>query len=380
MIPVVPLALAGACSTEARTDLESNADEVYLGPDHVPMVDLPNPTVLYSIGDSVGPGMLTDGRGLLMARVSDDEQLVYTSFADSILLFRSGRFVAAYGRRGSGPGEFTQPNGFTTDPRTGRIWLLDRGGARLVSFAADGAAGEVVSAAYAGSSARQPVVLPDGSLVLNGEGGRQENTGYLIHHYDPATKTWSSYHPVLRNSSFETYSDRRWIRRLAVAPDGRLIAVSHDYVVEIFDAASGFRLETRIRRRPASWPEDVDAENARRLREDPVSPRFLVTNAWVDERNRLWVLGSMPDRQWRDKLGPDPRRPWEPRSLGGAIDWGLDAVVEVIDLSDMRVLQSHRLDAWARYIVGAGRVAHSARDLPYPQVDVIAIPVPEGGD
>jgi hypothetical protein len=54
-------------------------------------------------------------------------------------------------------------------------------------------------------------------------------------------------------------------------------------------------------------------------------------------------------------------------------------VVEVIDLEALQVLGSYRLDEWARFIVGEGMIAYSARDLPFPQVDAIKVPIPEEG-
>jgi hypothetical protein len=303
----VPLTFGAACASEGQAVRNADVAEVYLGPDQVQMIDLPKPPVLYSIGDSVGPGMLTEGRGLLMAPAGDGEVLVYTSFAEAIQLFRNGQIVSQIGRLGSGPGEFTGVNGFAVDPQAASIWVLDRGNGRLVSFSRDGTPGEVVAAAHAGASAQRPILLTDGSLLLNGKGSNWDNLGYLIHRYDPKTGQWSSHHPVLRDSAFGEVSDRRWIRSLAAAPNGMLVAVSHDYVIEVLDPRQDFRLVAKVRRRPSSWPEDIIGENARRVREDPVSPRYNVTNAWVDMRNRLWVLASMPDRQWRDKVGPDPR-------------------------------------------------------------------------
>lgn len=370
VLSVAPTLLA-ACAVDPQA-----VREVYLGPEQAPTVDLTNPRVLYSIGDSVGPGMLVEGRGLQMARKGDGEILAFSAFGDAIQLFRNGQFVTSFGRVGRGPGEFTRLAGFTVDPRTGRIWASDQGGGRLISFTPDGRPSEVVDATHAGLYAREPVLMPDGSLFVNGTGGRQDNLGYLLHRYDPNTKGWSSHHPALRDSAFQAATDRRVWHNLAVAPDGKLIAVTRDYLIEIFDPAQDFRMVTRVRRRPAGWPEDVIGENARRIAEDPLSPRYNVSKVWVDDRNRLWVAAAVPDHHWRDKVGKDPKRPWEERSLTHTLDWGVDVVVEVIDLSAMRVLQSHRFDEWIAFILGPGIVAHYARDLPYPQADVLEMPIP----
>jgi hypothetical protein len=83
----------------------------------------------------------------------------------------------------------------------------------------------------------------------------------------------------------------------------------------------------------------------------------------------------MPDRNWQDKVGKDPRRPWQDRSLVSAPDLGLDALVEVIDLTQMAVIASFRVDTLLRYIVGPGTFAQYGGDLPYPQLEIIQIPL-----
>jgi hypothetical protein len=84
-------------------------------------------------------------------------------------------------------------------------------------------------------SARAPLVLTDGSLLLNGPGGRSDNMGYLLHRYDRSTRSWSSHYPALRDSTFNVAVDRRWQRHLASTPDGKVVVVSTDYRIEIVD-------------------------------------------------------------------------------------------------------------------------------------------------
>jgi sugar lactone lactonase YvrE len=49
---------------------------------------------------------------------------------------RDGRFIAEYGRRGTGPGEFNQPHGLAFDSQ-GRLFVADRGNNRIQIFDED---------------------------------------------------------------------------------------------------------------------------------------------------------------------------------------------------------------------------------------------------
>jgi sugar lactone lactonase YvrE len=50
---------------------------------------------------------------------------------------RDGDFIKAWGRRGSGPGEFNPPHGIAMDSR-GRIFIADRGNNRIQIFDQEG--------------------------------------------------------------------------------------------------------------------------------------------------------------------------------------------------------------------------------------------------
>lgn len=369
-----------ACQWIAHAGEAQEPERIYLGPEAATTVRLDTPTVLYRFGDEEGPGSLEQGDAVTMAPVPAGGILIYTAYYGSggpIQHFRDGELVRTFGRVGQGPGEYSRMGGITVDSRTGVVWVHDRGG-RMVSFTPDGGAGATIPTHVAGM-VMDPRILPDGSLVVNGPGGVNTAIGHLIHRYDFEQETWSSHHPVLRDSAFNLATDRRWLRRLAVTSEGKVVAVSLEYEIEILDPERDFAVETVIRRRPASWPEHVLEDYGERSAEDPLSPPYYVDNAWVDAQDRLWVLFSVPDDNWRENLGPDPRRPWEERSLASRADRGMDALFEVFDLSTLRVLGSWRLDPWIRYIVGPGRIASYAGDLPYPQFEVIEVPFDEQG-
>lgn len=350
--------------------------EIHLGPESIQTVEVDSPTVLYRIGDREGPGMLEQGEALMMSPVPAGGFLVYSfyySVDGPIQHFRGGELVRTLGRGGGGPGEYSRVSGLTVDPRSGDVWVYDGGAGRLVSFKSDGTPGPIVSTSNAGVFVRQPTVLPDGTLLLNGPGGLTRNSGFLLHRYDPQTNSWSAHHPVLRDSAFSAAVDRRWMRELALTTEGKVVAVSEDYVIEVLDPARNFALEEVVLRRPRSWPEDVATDNRRRRSEDPIAPRFRVMDAWIDSSNMLWVVAGMPEDDWELEVGPDPRRPYVERSLASSDDLGMDTLVEVIDVSRMEVIASFQIDPLTRFIVGPGMLAHYAGDLPFPQIEILKV-------
>jgi hypothetical protein len=123
-------------------------------------------------------------------------------------------------------------------------------------------------------SARAPLVLTDGSLLLNGPGGRSDNMGYLLHRYDRSTRSWSSHYPALRDSTFNVAVDRRWQRHLASTPDGKVLSFPRTIGSRSSTPTGDFQVETRIRRTPESWPADIAIDYERRRREDPLSRPF----------------------------------------------------------------------------------------------------------
>jgi hypothetical protein len=361
-------ALALGCSADAQTPH-------FLGPDAIRTVKLDSLRVLHRIGDADGPGMLEQGVALVMEPHPGGGFLIFTHYMTdgSLQHWRDGNLVRTFGRQGSGPGEYSMPGAMAIDPRTGVVWVHDHGGNRLVSFTSAGAPGRTVPLHEIGLWFRDLKVLPDGSLVINGAGGATSaNFGYLIHRYDFDRGSWSSYHPALVDSTF-TSLDEIWRRKLDVTSAGKLIAVSYEYEIEVFDPEAGFALETTVRRQPQGWPLDAAAENARlRNEEDPMAPGFYLLDSYIDGRDRLWIITSMPDENWKDAIVPNPSVPSRPRKYISP-DSAMDTLLEVFDLSTMAIVASHRLDPELRYIVGPGMFAHYAGDLPYPRFEILEI-------
>ncbi len=350
--------------------------EVVLGPEIMATTVLDSPQVLYTVGDPEGPGMIFQGEAMVVAPVPAGGFLVCSAYyADGpIQYFRDGKLQQAFGRWGDGPGEYRQVLSMQVNPTTGDFWIQDR--ARMVTFTPDGEAGPVLDIRPAGFGASESTFLPDGSLLFVGPGGKRDNLGYLFHKVDIRDQTWTSYYPLYRDSTLiAVRDDHKWRRKLAVTEDGKVVAISSEYVIEIFDPDKGFALETRILRKPAGWPEDFEADLEKRRKEGPHAPAYLFWDCWVDPEGRLWTLSLMPEEDWLKDLVEDPDSP------GGydfaTVDMGRDMLVEVLDLSRMELLASYRIDPLARAIVGPGMLAVYAGDLPYPQIGVIKIPLRE---
>lgn len=365
----VALALS-ACASEAQSPVE-----VTIGPDAISVVDIESPRVLYRVGDSDGPGMVEQGQAVQMAPVPDGGFLMFTHYygtTGQIQHWRDGELVRTFGRMGQGPGEYSHINGLTVDPRTGDVWVLDAGG-RLVSYSATGEPGRTISTREVGASLRSPQVLPDGSLIVNGPGGTAATFGYLIHRYDFEAEAWSAHYPALRGEEFHLM-DRRFMLSLAVTPEGKVVVLNSEYEIEILDPDRDFAVEARIRRRPPGWPPgSILEDRRRRAEEDPITPFFSASGAWVDADNRLWVRAGEPEEDWERKVAPDPRRPWEERSLAAALDVGRDTLIEVFDLSSLEIVASVRFDPRIRFVVGPGMLAHYLGDLPHPRFEIIQL-------
>jgi len=352
----------------------SGAGIVDLGPEHGNTVDAGELRALHLIGDEQGPGMLEQGVTMMMKGLPDGTIIVQSAAtADGPLqLFRDGTFLRSFGRSGDGPGEYRHVGGvaFRSTDRT--IWVLDR--SRMVSFDRDGASGRVLNVSYAGFGASQPTFLPDGSLLLFGAGGTPENFGYLLHRYDFDEDRWSSFYPAMRDRLFQpAHTPHSWMRRLALAPEGKVLLVSHEYVIDILDPEREFAVEATVRRRPASWPEDPAKDHAARREFDEFASPFGVGAVLADSTGVLWVVTIGPGGGREGVVTGDPGRTG--REVPSLPDFGFASLVEAIDLTKMEVIGSTQYDVYLRFLLAPGLVARYAGDLPYPRMMLIEVPI-----
>ena len=86
-----------------------------------------------------------------------------------------GNFIAAWGSKGTGPGEFNTPHGLAIDD-SGRVYVADRGISRVQVFDADG----TFVSEWKSNEIRRPWSLDitaDGNIVV-ADGGDLTGTAY----------------------------------------------------------------------------------------------------------------------------------------------------------------------------------------------------------
>lgn len=69
--------------------------------------------------------------------VADGHELVETEYPRIVKFTKSGQFIKEWGRKGTGPGEFSVPHALAIDSR-GRLLVSDRGNQRIQVFSQDG--------------------------------------------------------------------------------------------------------------------------------------------------------------------------------------------------------------------------------------------------
>lgn len=366
-LTLAAICILGACVLE-RAPVAPG--ESVLGPDE----EGPAGSVVdrFLVGDPTGPGLLEQGTVLQVAAGEADDLYVHASFdgGPGIQLFRRGRFVDSLGRSGQGPGEFRRVDALALERDSRTLWVVD--GARIISLDSAGVAGAVIDRSSLGAWVNDLLLMQDGSFVASAPGGTRESLGYLLHRYDPASGRWSPHLPVYRDSVFVPSLDyRKAARFLGMGPDGTVVAVSPDYVIEVLDPSADFRVVRRLLRGPREWPSDVGADLAARRAGQPFAPGYSVTDVYGDGSGVVWVLSVLPKEDWEADLVPDPTGHSD-LTLRGP-DFGLASMVEAIDPLTGRVLMTTRFDGLYRGVIGAGRVVRYTGDEPFPRLEVTVL-------
>lgn len=104
----------------------------------------------------------------------------------------------------------------------------------------------------------------------------------------------------------------------------------------------------RVSRAPHWFTENLlDRERLPEMYVSEAPPSHIGVVAETDDR-KLLVVSLVADRQW----SPNSRGPVSPEWLSQ----NYDAVVELIDLDDRRILASLRLDEWVAPVCGSQEV------------------------
>jgi hypothetical protein len=263
-----------------------------------------------------------------------------------------GRQLASpLGRAGEGPGEFRF---ITRIERTGpRVHAYDARLARLTTF--DLASGELVG------TVRLPnhfSVLPlgDSLFVLSGDTRTPEGAGLPLHVYSRAgerVRSFGTDRPLPATASSWLVS-----RRLAPAGAGEFWAArANEFRIERWNARGELRrVLTAERSAFQPWQEVRN-----RTRDEP--PRANLTDIATDAQGLLWVLYHVPNPDWRRALSADNTSHGVPELIPGRRY--LDAVLEIIDPVNGRLLARHELSSQGWKLVEAGLLYRSWEDENY---------------
>jgi hypothetical protein len=245
---------------------------------------------------------------------------------DGIVVFdRNGTFVAQFGRRGNGPGEFQGAVApligpgdtiLVPDARLGRLTVLTP---------------ELELVRDLRMMKTPDFVLSDGSLVLADQVGTRDAAGYPIHRLNADGS-------IARSFGTDTPQHRPDMRLLTTrvvgrATDGTVWAAAPGlYALERWDPFAGTRKQ-RV---------EVDAKWFRPSKSYPSSmerPMPVIQAVAEDSAGFVWVLIQVADPRW--KAPPtDSERTWTPELYDSKHDW----LLEVVDPRSQRVIASRRFD------------------------------------
>lgn len=312
-------------------------------------------TRLVRLGDREGVGIVeSEPSWITQDRAGRFLVTQLSSQSGAPLLFAaSGAVITEVGRRGSGPGEYRRGL-FSTLARGDSVVVSDMGNARVNVYSPSMEFARAVTNPQL-AAATSFVVLTSGAIVANGDITTSASVGLPLHLYDADYRFVKSFGA---EGQVVYLPDRRLAtrRRLARSSDGGFWAAHVTrYVIEKYDstAVKTFELE-----REANWfpPHDQGL-----LQGEDRSPKPLLLGIAEDSVGRLWVLAVIGDPAWRSAIGTTlPSRLGGGRSPAPVItdfDKYFDAVLEVIDVKQRRVVASQRFPQALTFLVNDSIVA-----------------------
>ena len=311
---------------------------------------------MFTIGDTAGPSILTgrpgsivtNGRGTYWIGVLDAFPLRYDSAAGTLQEFA---------REGQGPGEFRRPSVvaylpgdslLVRDIFTWHVVRLDSmitartishpdqlGGLRIYRWP-----DRVVARSHANRRAGREIELRDVVAVYDMSGASVVELDTLF------ATPWSNGRDGVAFASS--------IRRSAEgAGDGDIWIANYNSYRIIKYSPTGEAVDSVLRR-----PKWFPGGQAILLGgpDNPTSP--ALTNHWIDDAGRMWVLLSQPRTDTKDA--------WKDVEMGGnevavaklPAEYELNrTIIEVIDLQRKRVIARHAFDGYISAVLPDNRVA-----------------------
>ncbi len=195
-----------------------------------------------------------------------------------------GSFLASFGRKGQGPGEFQFLDGLAVDDN-GRIYVTDKGTNAVKVLSPEG---KEIGAGPAGRMIGKLARLSSGDLVL---GISSRNTNALLSVFGPAGEVNLE---LGQQESYEDEDSYRYFNRVAFTSDGSdniYIAYGARNKIEKYSPSGDLSLSVD---RPLNFPiskEITYEEHQFGPRKIPIPfVNFTSADITLDSKDRLWVL------------------------------------------------------------------------------------------
>jgi len=195
-----------------------------------------------------------------------------------------GDFVASFGRKGQGPGEFQFLDGLFVD-ETGKIYFTDKGTNAVKILSPEG---KELGTGPSGRMIGKMALLSSGDLVL---GTSSRNSNSLLSVLDPAGEVKSE---LGQHESYEDEDSYRYFNRIAFTSDGSdniYVAYAARNKIERYSASGELKLSVN---RPLNFPisqEITYEEHSFGPRKIPIPfVNFVSADISIDSQGRLWVL------------------------------------------------------------------------------------------
>ena len=272
--------------------------------------------------------------------------VVNSSLPYEIRIFDSdGKFLGFEGGLGQGPGEYQMIwDLFTAEGDT--LFVLDMGNHRLSKLSPELA---ILNTTRLIPRPMQKgfIALPDGGFVLNAPYPDSDGNIALIHRMDAEGKivrsfSWNS---SASPAGFSNPEGSLRIPALSKEGDRLFVARRESPIVEEWNL-EGQLLRT-ISMFDRGWLDDL------RERDQSYSPG--IQHLRVDGEGRLWILARSADPQWEETMVPQRHGS---RWVQAISDYNKywDSVIEVWDLSQMRVLVRKRFPEFLHGFLESGEV------------------------
>jgi len=301
-----------------------------------------------TLGSSDGPGALSripgsisiDGRGrFFVAPLGGEMPIVYSS---------AGEYLGSIGRPGEGPGQMVRPRSIFIGPADS-VHVFDSNLGRISVFSPDLTYVRAYSMTWPQADM---VMLPAGTLVINGPIQTSDRIGFALHALNADGDL---------SVSFEEYRvgarDAVWRRTLAVGPSGLWsIPYGHEHALRLFDPESGDKLREILRE--SEWYPSIEQWRPANPdhRPDPV-----IEGAWEDKGGIVWTAGWVHAPDWADHLKRAVNT-GEGTMYAFDRNQGYDGVIEAVDSETGELVASVRTNAPPWRVVEPGLIAFFRED------------------